>query len=77
MCPISVRWGIHDILQGERPNTSGAKDPERSSRCILPLGVVLVPNSEDATAVKQELLELADICDKLADHIEDCMTAGW
>lgn len=25
---------------------------------------------------KQELLELADVCDKIADDIEDCMTAG-
>jgi hypothetical protein len=25
---------------------------------------------------KQELLELADICDKAADNIEDRMTAG-
>jgi len=26
--------------------------------------------------IKQELLELADICDKVADNIEDRMTAG-
>jgi hypothetical protein len=27
-------------------------------------------------SIKQELLELADVCDKVADDIEDCMTAG-
>jgi hypothetical protein len=30
----------------------------------------------DDPLVKQELLELADICDKVANNIEDHMTAG-
>ena len=30
----------------------------------------------DDVLIKQELLELADICDKVADNIEDRMTAG-
>ena len=30
----------------------------------------------DDSLIKQELLELADICDKVANNIEDRMTAG-
>lgn len=30
----------------------------------------------DDPLIKQELLELADVCDKVADDIEDRMTAG-
>jgi hypothetical protein len=30
----------------------------------------------DDPLIKQELLELADVCDKVADNIEDRMTAG-
>ena len=30
----------------------------------------------DDPLIKQELLELAEICDKVADNIEDRMTAG-
>jgi hypothetical protein len=30
----------------------------------------------DDPLIKQELLELADICDKVANNIEDRMTAG-
>ncbi len=30
----------------------------------------------DDPMIKQELLELADICDKVANNIEDHMTAG-
>ena len=30
----------------------------------------------DDPLIKQELLELADICDKVANNIEDHMTAG-
>ena len=35
----------------------------------------LAEETDDAL-IKQELLELADICDKVANNIEDCMTAG-
>ena len=35
----------------------------------------LAEQAKDAPR-KQELLELADICDKVADNIEDRMTAG-
>jgi hypothetical protein len=30
----------------------------------------------DDPLIKQELLELADVCDKVANNIEDRMTAG-
>jgi cytidylate kinase len=30
----------------------------------------------DGALIKQELLELADICEKVANNIEDHMTAG-
>ena len=33
-------------------------------------------NAPDDVLIKQELLELANICDKVADNIEDRMTAG-
>ena len=57
-------------------------------RHIGDFGTKAAPNEDEARKyrrlaeeandplIKQELLELADICDKVADNIEDRMTAG-
>jgi hypothetical protein len=71
---VSVEPGAGQLVHSPFRENNGQKDNLRLS-CEARAGHFRTVSAEDAV-LKKELLDLADVCEEVANNIEDRLTSG-